>query len=680
MRHFISFQKNKALYLEPGDAQHTAQAHALNHELMRHGFVLSQDAFALLASQPEHQLKKVHDDLVRGIARVVGQGDDWEPIYRNFPQSVLALSYEEFMLNALVHYWSAGAWRPQDQEHLKREFAREPTDFKRVGVISKAQFDRIFTDLLYANVSLSAFDKQCVDWHIAQGGALDFARITFNETAAHVGKRMMESALKVLPTRRATTVLRIWSAYCGGDEGLKQNTRFLNPKTSQRRLLMATLEQCTDLEDSFKTYREKWLRVLFTLHPTTRAHQHAYPQLAAYTERLRNDPKSLRTFSAKIEHALMHQDPEVFELLSARPGVFMRRLDHLVRMFGLRAVQEWLKLDVRFEQLVTVFNHFGARARPSQGRSAVLAGQGASELVTYAAQQPLEQALVDAIQALFLKRLETFKAPELAQKKTFIHPSLYYSPLATNNRASSLSLDSKVIGKTQLYEQAATLRMYVHWEGKHDIDLSGFIMQADNQIIKVGWNGAHQSSGYVVYSGDNTGLAQKNAEYLDLNTPLIGQEVEWIIVEARIYRGPETFAGFEGRAHIGWMSRQEPDANRLWLPQTLQHAMVLSSASRTAYLMAYHPATRTIVYLDMAMGAGAVSTAQDAIRMRIFLNTMIDLETENEVAWDRLHQGHLIEMLAGQTTGSLKDADVVFDDNTPAERVSLLMSASTRTP
>lgn len=679
MRHFFSFQKKKALYLVPGGAQSEALAHQLNHELMAVGHVLSQEAFALVASQDTATLAALHADLVGGIHAVTG-GDGHEPIYRNFPQSVLALSYGEFVINALLHYWSEGTWRPADVGHLTREICAEPQDgYRVVGVLTADAFWGLFTDLLYGQVSLSAFDKAGVDWYLDQGGALDFGRISFQETASYVGKRLLESPdLERLPVQRATLVLRLWSAYSGGDEGLKTNTRYRLPRTGQRRLLLETLERCTDLEDSFKTHRERWLRLLYYLHPMTPDHRARYPQVAHHADLLRNRPSSLQTFQARVEAALAARDPLIFALLARRPGVFLRRLDHLVRLFGIEAIRVWLETLPSFSHLITAYNHFSGRDVAQSGRGAVLASQDKSELVTYKSLEPLDSALVAEITESLLTELRRFQVAGLSGR-VHIDLGLYHTPLSTNNRASSLSLDSKAIGTTELCPARKTLRLYVHWEGKSDIDLSAFAIAQDGTVIKVGWNATHHAGEYLVYSGDNTGISDKNAEYIDINLPQVPPEITWIIVEARIFRGPDSFAGYEGTVHMGWMAREAPEANRLWLPETLQHAMVLQNQARVAYLLAYHPASQNIVYLDMSMGSSIVSTHQDALRFRIFLDKFAHVTSPDQApSWASLKQGHILELLSPALAASPQEADVCFGEDTTAEQVSRLMTQATR--
>ena len=233
MRHFISFQKKQALYLEPGEASNDALAHELNHELMAVGYVLTREAFELLASQSSEQLAIVHHDLTTGLAGVVGGGGH-EPIYRNFPQSVMALSQREFVINALIHYWTGGSWRPEDAEAIHRELAVEPVACKPVAVLTRRGFQRIFTDLLYSEVSLSDFDKRCVDWYLDhytdEGGELEFGRIRFKEIAAWVGQRLLANANAnntgaPLPIRSATTLLRI----LGGPLGRRRGPQSQHP-------------------------------------------------------------------------------------------------------------------------------------------------------------------------------------------------------------------------------------------------------------------------------------------------------------------------------------------------------------------------------------------------------------------------------------------------------------------
>ena len=99
MKHFLTFIKRKGLHIEKGNSNNPELVHQINHELMNNGYVLSKDLFDRLSTQSPETLKEVLNDLIGGINRVVG-GDGYVATYQGFPQSVLALSYKEFVINA----------------------------------------------------------------------------------------------------------------------------------------------------------------------------------------------------------------------------------------------------------------------------------------------------------------------------------------------------------------------------------------------------------------------------------------------------------------------------------------------------------------------------------------------------------------------------------------------------
>lgn len=674
MKHFISFQKRKGLAIPMGTSgvDNTELALQINHELMRYGYLVTEKLLNRLSTQDSKFLQVVYNDLISGIRSITGDGG-YEPIYRNFPQSVTAISYREFAINAIFHYWSYGNWRPEDVGYLKREFAIEAIKYKEISLIEESEFNSIFTDIIYSNNSISKFDKRIIDWFIDGGYAksFNFSNIGFKETMAYVGKRLVESDLTCLPTKDATAVLRIWSAYSDGDEGLKVNTKFKNPKSKQRALLMTTLDGCYNLEESFKIYREKWLKLLFYLNPSVSKNRLKYPNLEEYTDKLRNTPNVLKTFNSKIEKFLNDKDVLVLALLKTRMGTFTRRLDHTIRLFGLKAFKTWIENNPTTVQMIDAYNHFTDRDKEQAGRSVVLASQSKSEVTTYESLAPLDSKLVATIKEMLLHKLYRLTNSTLSDNKVYIDPLLYYRPLGINNRASSLSLDGKGIGTVESLPKGKVVRLYVHWDGRSDIDLSGLAIYSGNLVEKIGWNGSHHVDEAIVYSGDNTGYAEKNAEYLDIVTHKLSKTLEWIICEARIYSGPNLFSEYHGRVRAGWMLRDNPEQNNHWLPETLEHCIVLNAESKTAFLMAYHVPTNSVVYLDVAMGNSNVSGTEDALKLKMYLDKFIvSIDKEGEICWDKLNQGHLINLLSKNIVKDKKDADIVFDENTTVEEVT----------
>lgn len=673
MKNFISLQKRKGLHVSTPDTTNVNDSlvHMLNHEIMKYGYILTQELFQKLATQSEEYIQNVYNELLTGIRRAVGQGS-YMIIYKNFPQSIPDQTYMTFANNAIVSFWSTGTWRVIDHEYLDREFKIEPIDYKNVSSLTENEFNSIFTDLLYSGASISAFDKEVIDWFIDNNYTFDFNKISFKETAAYVGQTLLnDTTIKVLPTSDVTNVLRIWSAYSGGDEGLKTNTKFKKPSTRQSKVLLSTLEKAYNLEESFKIYREKWLRLLYYLAPMTKNNKIKFPNTYKHTYLLRNDAKQLKTFNSRVEELFGKKDVTVLDLLKTRVGVFTRRLDHAVRTFGIIAVTKFMETNPNLLQLVTTYNHFTDRDKQQTGRGAVLASQNVSQAVTYDSLEPLDSKLVKKIKKTIFYKIKTIKSKEFINKKIFIDRSLYYRPLAINNRASSLSLDGKVNGTVEVAPAGKTIRMYVNWEDRSDIDLSGFLISNTNEVQKVGWN-SYQAVDGVIFSGDNTGISDSgNAEFLDITIEDLSSDVEWIVTDATIFRGHEGYNEFNGGARAGWMLRDFPEANTQWLPDTIAHSQVLNSTSNRAYLMALHVPTRSLVYLDLSMGENHVTDAGDALKMRMYLETFVTLDKgSNKVNWDKINQGHILNVLSEKVVTNEKDADLVFNSDTAWESVS----------
>ena len=672
MKHFYSFLKRKGLFIDVAnttvDSQNGNAVHQLNHELMEVGYVLTGNLFKALSMQTLEFINNVRTELIDSINEILPQGGG-VIIYRSFPHDVPNANYSNVM-NGLNAYFNSGVLTDIG-EHIPSGFTFEPKTLKKVDLLTESELNSIFTDLLYSAKSISANDKKIVDYFIDNGYDFDFSKITFNETKAYVGKRLMENdSIKVLPVSSATTVLRIYAVYSNGDEGLKENVKFVKPSKRIVKLLSATLDKCYDLEESFKMYREVWLRVLFYLNPLTTKNKFKYPNLYKYANALRNNPKSLKTFNSYVEEGFKNKDVKVLDILKTRSGVFGRRLDHAVRVFGEKAVESFLATKVKFTSLVDNYNHFSTRDKASD-RSAILASSSASNLVTYGALEALPTKTVEAIKAKFMDKMNTLKHPLLTDKKVYIDRTLYYRPMVDNNRGSSLSLGQANGTVETIDPKAKTLRLYVEWFSTDDIDLSAFAIDNTNNVVKIGWNGLH-NVGYAEYSGDNTGRSStQNEEYIDITLDQVPSNVEWIVSDARVYRG-NTYKDFRnGSPKAGFMTLVNAGRNAVSQKDSVKSGMVLSADSKNAFLVAYNVKHRAIVFLDLASSGGSISNGEDALKIRTYLEKIAVFDNGSpEIDWSRINQGHVINLLATTVVDNPEDADIVFDENTTFEEVA----------
>jgi hypothetical protein len=295
--------------------------------------------------------------------------------------------------------------------------------------------------------------------------------------------------------------------------------------------------------------------------------------------------------------------------------------------------------------------------------------------------EALDSKLVEEIQKRLLDEMSNFKNDTLSSKSVYVDPTLYYRPLDVNNRASNLSLTGHVNGTYESMtdeDKSKTIRMYVQWHDRHDIDLSGFVITSDNGVVKVGWNGRHELNGAVVYSGDNTGYSHDlNGEYLDITPSKLPTNAEWVISECRIYRGPKSFKSTTWKEPVkaGWMSINKPTHNSHWQGTNVKNAIALQSDSNSAYLLAYHVPTNGIIYLDLSMNGGQITSNDDAAKMRIFLERYIPDMDSSDISWKKINQGHVINILShGSIVDDPTKAEIVFDENSTYEEVTKYLS------
>ena len=647
MKHFYTLQKRKGLALSKGQWDNQETAHRINVELMSKGFVMSKELFDVVATQSDETLSKIYSDITKGFQKIFGTSG-YEPIYRNFPQSVVGMSREQFVVNAIFHYWTFGAWRPEDEGYLQREFSIEPVNYKEVSLLGFEEYENILFELVYSGKSLSEFEKEIVLFYLDSGFGVDYERISFKETRAIVGKEMLLRG-KMPSIRSANGLLRLYSAFCGGDEGLKENTRFKSPSTSLKNQMLACLDNCYDLEEAFKMDREKWIRFLFYLNPMTKVNRLKYPNVARYTELLRNNPKSLRTFNSYLEEAIQKKDEDVFNMLKNRRGVFMRRMNQLFEIFGVKAVEKFIDSNPSFEQLVTLYNYFDGR-RNERERSAVLASKSVSNVVSYGAIKAIDEKVVDDIQGMLrIAMSKGIGSRNSNGRKVYIDRKLYFRSLPLNNRAASHSMQNYSCGSAVEVDGEKIVRAYVHWVGRSDIDLSAFALHGNGDIVKIGWNGGHHLEGAIVYSGDNTGHSAKNAEYLDVNVKKLRElGYQWVVLDAKVYRGT-TFNLWEGEGvHAGFMLREKPEQNNHWLPETVEQAMKISSNSKSAYLFAIDVENACVVFLDVAKtDESSITSDADALKIVEFTKNVYMQDNGSEISWNKLGQGHILNLLYG---------------------------------
>ena len=144
--------------------------------------------------------------------------------------------------------------------------------------------------------------------------------------------------------RTVTDVLRLAVAMAGGDVSLAEPCRFPSFSRAQRRRLLRLLDAVGRVQDGRDSAEEmarrseRWKRLARHLRPGD--YTRRFPHAAALLHQVASGDAEAG-FTSHLEEALTRRDvDDALRLLAARPGVFARRLNHLLRLCADDAARE----------------------------------------------------------------------------------------------------------------------------------------------------------------------------------------------------------------------------------------------------------------------------------------------------------------------------------------------------
>ena len=214
--------------------------HSVHAELMNLGYMLDSAGILYLMSALREDIIRYHDEVIAYLTYIKGDGN-YRPLYDGFPQQVMEMSEVELFVNAIRHYRSNGEWVPNAYTQSKPAAFEHPS-YKVLSPCSEAKFNRIFTDILSVNQSITPMDKEVLTWfrmNRPAGWVMAYLpkEIPFKENLCFVLELF---DFEVVPFTY-TDILRTATYMSGGDVSLAESTRFR--LTNQQRIrIMQMLE------------------------------------------------------------------------------------------------------------------------------------------------------------------------------------------------------------------------------------------------------------------------------------------------------------------------------------------------------------------------------------------------------------------------------------------------------
>lgn len=631
----------------------------MNKNIEVFGYTMSEALFDKLVHMKVKNREVVYDALVNGLKELTGADKVYNPMYPNFPESVMEKDDFELYFNAIVHYWSFGTLLPYEE---KKE--RTPLfDTAKVKVLEAGSFDDlndIFNNLCASKTSLSKNDVDDMIFILNSAKVTLPDEIPFKENAACICRLLVDTGVDTDGSlckkyvKTATDVLRLITAMSDGDVSLAENTKFRNLKRSERRIIMNLLAGCGNTAEDMNRYAGRWIRVGEKLHPGEFAKNERYTKVVQAFGVIRNDGK-IQSFAGKVDAAVASGDVNaVVSLLKKRPGEFARRIDFLLRTFDKDADRKTVIMgfasvakDVSSTVLLQVREHFINKLDGSDDMR-VFFPKGNLARSYYVKNDKTETIPEDAMKMIIAvceNALVNIYGNREFLGKIYIDEALkdYTVPFSLRSASKTMTAVSRG-SRIAIDDSAKIIRPFIWWTNTKDniidVDLSVAVFADDwNCLEHVSYNNLESDRFGICHSGDiiNGGPVDGEgaAEFIDLNIDkALSAGARYAVFNVYNFSN-ESFSRME-HAAFGFMTRNDMKSGEIFEPSTVKQRMDLASATTTCIPVIFDLKERVFIWCDMALtadhvraGFGGINVESNLPSVVVTCKAMVDVKKPN---------------------------------------------------
>jgi len=643
-KNLIFFLNNKICKTELSEHNQSAFAEAItvHAELMRLGYMFSQDAWDFFTKLSKKQIVNFYNDVMSYVIQQKSADKAYGPLYRNFPNDVMEMSKSEYFVNQIIHYYSCGSFIPAT-DHREFAIVYENSIYTTIELANSDFYTEILLNLINSVQSLSPRDSEILDYYITNEESLIQDIVKRDEV------KFKEIACKLFCTgitspKTVTDVLRMAVYMSGGDISLpavppslvKCNSwtsvkvcnekrklfKFRKFSRKERRTILSQLEASNLDASEAVLKKERWLRLGEILHPAEASNAKRFPKSAKFFGTIRNT--KIDSWYATLNKCANLQ--EHLMLLQSRPGEFARRLDFLIRKYGedntnlilgrFRSVVDKVSNKVLFE----LIEHFSKRTEPCPRKIKIKGSRKEVNLKELPVLSPntignVFNVCKDALIDKFTQSNVDVK--ELFSKKVFISEVLKNISLPKDMR--SVSGGTNIISRGSriplMLPDSDVIRIFCHWndaDGTEDIDLSiNFYSDSFHKKHSCSWNtDMISSNGLYYHSGDVRFVRGPCAEYIDVHLDKIrSEDTRYAVISVDDFTGkgickvPDTCIGFMERSELGSKD------SVIFKPNTVNNCVKLNSDSSSVLVGILDLYTKEYINIDSDLRGIPVSTS-----------------------------------------------------------------------
>ena len=625
--------------------------------------------------------------LVNAAARLTSgsPADEYRPFYPDFPIQVRTASEATLLVNAALHYLGdvVGVrilpdYRPSPREPLPGDDGA----LTELGLATTQDLERIVADLIAQSTPFSAQDRADLT-ALRDFGPEAAPRVAVKENLAVLTVTFPDLDFSA-SYRTVTDVLRLAVALAGGDVSLAEPCRFPSFSRTQRRRLLGLLDAVGQVQDSRDSAEEmarrceRWKRLARHLRPGDYARR--FPRAAALLHQVASGDAEAG-FTSRLEEVLARRDVEgALRLLSTRPGVFARRLNHLLRLCvdeaaRERVVAEFARVapEVALPVLVRLWEYFsspGPDALPWRV-VAIKAATGTKTTLIPSTRRPgpADAAVVRAVEEALRQRK---RLGRIAVDQGMYEG--YTAPVGL--RSASPGMRTAGRGTRLPLPEGETIRFFLHWrdlpkappdapgpvgpdaaedrDTRVDLDLSAFFVSEDfTRTEQIAYYNLHSTA--AVHSGDLTSAPDGAAEFIDVTlAEALRQGWRYVVMTVHSFSHhplsevPECWAGAMARG-------ADPQSGEVFEASTVMQRLDLVSPTFNATPFVIDLAERRLIWWDLPVGVGEHQVANlDRSSNRVLAHLLDLLEGR------RMPLAHLLGLLADDVVEDPDEAELVF--------------------
>lgn len=567
-----------------------AAARQLDAVLLKVGFKASKELLEHIAgfARPTAYTKSIVD-AVRGL---VGDDVEHSPYFMTFPHDVpdTAEFWADCLRDALARQVPAERLRVNSffnllampkygrRQHTYEELLdahdelvpsiKDRLTVLHLGGTLEEETRRLYLDLAASPSVLGDADLELLIELAERVGEVP-EHIPLRENRAVINAARLNGGLAPIGVDTVTDVLRLACQASGGDVTLVEPTRFRSFRRSERRILLAALDEVVARNagklGDIPQRREAWKRLGERLHP----HEHGQWPHAQDVFAVARGDKATRSFAGRTEMAFQDNDiRKAIEILTAAPGMLLRQLDRLLRHGTaddvpviVDAVREVVP-DVSGRVLCSVLEHLENRGKPDVAR--VFASRSRRAWITDDTRPPLDADAVAAVTAALEDELVR-RLP--AVSGLTVEPAALEVVVPLSGNASEEGLGAWPRG-SKVPLDGELLRFFTYWrqeKERTDYDLSAVLLNEKLEHVgQVSWTNLSDDGAY--YSGDLTDAAEGATEFIDV--PRDSVRTRYVVPQVNHFAG-ETFAEV-AEAMFGFMSRDLDQKGKPYEPSTVQ--------------------------------------------------------------------------------------------------------------